>query len=93
MASTTVHGYVSTFVVVPAETELYKVSGPSVPVEGSFVDFTDSVTQVETRYRVADVILQVVEIAAGPPPPVEDPPLPASQKHVQVAVRVELTVV
>ncbi len=93
MASTSVHSYESTYVVVPAETVLYKVSAGSVPAEGAFVDWLDVETGVTTRYKVADVIYEVTEIAADPPPPVEDPPLPASQSHVTVAVRVELKVV
>ncbi len=93
MASTSIHSYECAFVVTPAETELFVVSAGTIPAEGSFVDWMDAATQTLTRYRVADVILRVDEIAAEPPPPVEDPPLPASQTHVTMGVRVELTVV
>ncbi len=93
MPSTTHWSYDCHYVVVPGDVELFAISSPIVPSEGWLVDWKDFETQVTTRYRVQDVILKVGEVPAGVAPPVEDPPLPPSQVHQEVIVRVEIKVV
>ena len=93
MPSTTHWSYDCHYFIVPGDIELFAISSPIVPAEGWLVDWKDFETQVTTRYSVQDVILEVEEVPAGADPPIEDPPLPPSQVHQTVTVRIEIKVV
>ena len=93
MPSVTHWSYDCHYFIVPGDVELFAISSPIVPNEGWLFEWKDFETQVTTRYRVQDVILEVVEIPAGADPPVQDPPLPSPQAHQTVTVRIEIKVV
>ncbi len=49
--------------IVPGNTFLFSVLVDFMPAEGMFIDYLDAETQVTTRYRVQDVIIEALEMA------------------------------
>jgi hypothetical protein len=93
MPSTSHWSYDCHYIIVPGDVELFSISSPIVPAEGWFLDWKDYETQVVTRYRIQDIILDVEEIPAEPTPPPQVPPLPSPETRQSLSVRVEITIV
>lgn len=71
------------FYVVPAGIFLFSTGLPYLPYEGVLIDYLDAQTSVTTRYRIQDVILEVVEESPGSPHP--DVHVPRWRIEIQVA--------
>ncbi|KKL12851.1 hypothetical protein LCGC14_2531640, partial [marine sediment metagenome] len=76
--------------LTPGDTLLFTIQAEFMPVEGMFIDYLDAETSIITRYRVSDVIIEVLEKAPGPPPGGGGPGDP--QRHFS-KLRVEVVTV
>ncbi len=48
--------------ILPGDTFLFRTLVEFMPAEGMFIDYMDSETQVVTKYRVQDVIIEALEM-------------------------------
>ena len=75
--------------LMPADTLLFSIQAEFMPFEGVFIDYLDAQTSITTRYRVQDVIIEILEKSPGPPPPgssTGDPQRHFSRLRVEVVI-------